>query len=186
MNKDDYLWEKEALIEELSHQHQAFKATIERLDQSVFDFSWKEKWTPGQQLEHITKSIAPVALAFQIPRFFIKYKFGVTNRPSRSYDALVARYHKALEGLVNVAPKEFRPKPVPFLGRSKQFSSYTKTVDKLLKVANKCSTKDLDYYVLPHPLIGKLTLREMLFFCVYHVQHHHKITEEIIRNYKSI
>ena len=42
--------------------------------------------------------------------------------------------------------------------------------------------KDLDFYVLPHPLIGKLTLREMLFFCIYHVQHHHKITQEIIRN----
>jgi hypothetical protein len=31
-------------------------------------------------------------------------------------------------------------------------------------------------------LIGKLTLREMLFFCVYHVQHHNKLTEEIIQN----
>jgi molybdopterin synthase catalytic subunit len=60
--------------------------------------------------------------------------------------------------------------------------AYENVVKKLNKVAQKCSEKDLDYYVIPHPLIGKLTLREMLFFCIYHVQHHHKITEKIIEN----
>ena len=32
--------------------------------------------------------------------------------------------------------------------------------------------QDLDRYVLPHPLLGKLTLREMLFFTLYHNYHH--------------
>jgi hypothetical protein len=32
--------------------------------------------------------------------------------------------------------------------------------------------EDLDYYRLPHPLLGKLTVREMLFFTVYHNYHH--------------
>lgn len=31
---------------------------------------------------------------------------------------------------------------------------------------------DLDRYLLPHPLLGKLTLREMLFFTLYHNYHH--------------
>jgi len=31
---------------------------------------------------------------------------------------------------------------------------------------------DLDRVMLPHPLLGKLTLREMLFFTIYHVEHH--------------
>ncbi|NBX80802.1 MAG: DinB family protein, partial [Flavobacteriales bacterium] len=34
---------------------------------------------------------------------------------------------------------------------------------------------DLDKYVLPHPLLGKLTLREMLCFTIYHVKHHVEI-----------
>ena len=38
------------------------------------------------------------------------------------------------------------------------------------------SEKDLDNYILPHPLLGKLTIREMLFFTIYHVQHHEVLT----------
>ena len=36
------------------------------------------------------------------------------------------------------------------------------------------SEKDLDKYKLPHPLLGKLTVREMLFFTIYHNEHHLK------------
>lgn len=163
------LWEKEDVVKEITLQHKNFKETISALNQNKFDFSWNEKWTPGQQLEHIRKSVSPVVLAFRLPRFLIKYQFGVTNRPSRSYDALVA-------------PKQFQPPAVPYSSKQKHMKAYENVVKKLIKVAQKCSEKDLDYYVIPHPLIGKLTLREMLFFCIYHVQHHHKITEEIIEN----
>lgn len=176
------LWKKEDVISEITLEHNNFKEAISALDQKEFDFSWEGKWTPGQQLEHIRKSVAPVVLAFRLPRFLLKYKFGVTNRPSRSYDALVARYLKALDGATAVAPKQFQPPVVPYSSRHKQIRAYEKVVQKLIEVAQKCSEKDLDFYVLPHPLIGKLTLREMLFFCIYHVQHHHKITQEIIRN----
>ena len=86
------LWEKEEVIEAIKLQHNHFKETITALDQKSFDFSWEGKWTPGQQLEHIKKSVAPVVLALRLPRFMLKYQFGVTNRPSRSYEALVALY----------------------------------------------------------------------------------------------
>jgi len=56
--------------------------------------------------------VTPVVLALRLPRFMLKYQFGVTNRPSRSYEALVARYLKALDGMTAVAPKQFHPPPV--------------------------------------------------------------------------
>jgi hypothetical protein len=34
------------------------------------------------------------------------------------------------------------------------------------------SERDLDRILLPHPLLGKLTTREMLFFTLYHDRHH--------------
>jgi len=39
------------------------------------------------------------------------------------------------------------------------------------------SEEDLDKLILPHPLLGKLTLREMMYFTIYHVQHHQRIVE---------
>lgn len=174
--------DKTIMAEELRNQHESFLKTIAELDENQYTFSWDEKWTPGQQLAHIRKSISPVALAFSIPRFILKYQFGVTNRPSRTYDELVARYLKALEGKTAVAPKTFQPKPTPFTAQKKEFKSFQKNLQRLIAQVKKCSETELDYYVIPHPLIGKLTLREMVYFCIYHVQHHHKITHDIIKN----
>ena len=36
----------------------------------------------------------------------------------------------------------------------------------------KNEIKDLDVYILPHPLLGKVTLREMLYFTIHHNEHH--------------
>jgi hypothetical protein len=66
---------------------------------------------------------------------------------------------KAFDGMTALAPKEFQPPPVPFKKRQKHFKTYEKVVQKFIMLTQKCSEKDLDYYVLPHPFIGKLTLR---------------------------
>ena len=183
--KDSKSINRNDLVRLLDEHHRNFSDTLSDLPKNTFEFSWKSKWTPGQQLRHIQKSVAPVALAFRLPRFVLKFQFGITNRPSRSYDELVARYLKALEGRTATAPKAFQPPRVSFSNRSRELRRYQKTVQQLINLTQKCSEKDLDYYVLPHPLIGKLTLREMIYFSIYHVQHHHKLTKEIIDNQSS-
>ncbi len=34
------------------------------------------------------------------------------------------------------------------------------------------SDRQLDQYLAPHPLLGKLTLRELCYFTIYHTGHH--------------
>ena len=41
---------------------------------------------------------------------------------------------------------------------------------------------DLDKYFLPHPLLGKLTIREMLFFTLYHDRHHVNNVRKLLDN----
>jgi len=50
--------------------------------------------------------------------------------------------------------------------------------DKLCRKTMKHSEAALDKYILPHPLLGKLTLREMLYFTAYHVAHHKQLVEK--------
>ncbi|QLH34686.1 MAG: DinB family protein [Cyclobacteriaceae bacterium] len=52
----------------------------------------------------------------------------------------------------------------------------TKEVNRLAAKLNRFSEAELDLYILPHPLLGKLTLREMIYFTCYHVQHHQELT----------
>jgi len=51
----------------------------------------------------------------------------------------------------------------------------------LFSKLDKFTENELDRYILPHLLLGKLTLREMLFFTIYHIEHHEKL---IKRNLK--
>ena len=49
---------------------------------------------------------------------------------------------------------------------------WSKANAELLAVAEKWDEDDLDRYQLPHPLIGNLTVREMLFCTIYHNLRH--------------
>lgn len=179
---ENQLWNREQIAQALRSAHQDFAQTIEKLPAKDFTYSWEQKWTPGQQLVHITQSVSPVVLALRLPRFVTKLMFGTANRPSKPYANVVTKYQKALKGLTAAAPKQFQPKAVPFSAQSKVINSYNKKVEALAKQVLQTSESDLDANVLPHPLVGKLTFREMLCFTVYHVQHHHRITKEILAN----
>ena len=49
---------------------------------------------------------------------------------------------------------------------------WSKVSTELVETAGKWNDSDLDGYLLPHPLIGKITIREMLFFTIYHNLRH--------------
>ncbi|MCI0695857.1 DinB family protein [candidate division KSB1 bacterium] len=49
---------------------------------------------------------------------------------------------------------------------------WDETSKKLLAVLQGWNEERLDKYLLPHPILGKLTIREMLFFTLYHDIHH--------------
>ena len=50
-------------------------------------------------------------------------------------------------------------------------------IKRLSARVDRWSDEDLDNTLLPHPLLGKLTVREMLFFTIHHVQHHQRLVE---------
>jgi hypothetical protein len=40
------------------------------------------------------------------------------------------------------------------------------------------SEEELDIYNCPHPVLGKTTIKEVLYFTIYHVQHHTEIIKK--------
>jgi hypothetical protein len=51
---------------------------------------------------------------------------------------------------------------------------------KLQYKTRKMSDKNLDILILPHPLMGKMPVRELLMWTSYHVEHH---TKQLIESY---
>ncbi len=167
---------KETIAEALEQNHLSFMNFLRALSDKDFVFAPTDKWSAGQQLEHIIKSVAPVNMALAIPRILLKWNFGLTNRPSKTYEELIEKYKlKLLEG--GRATGRFIPKEVSFAKRDVLNAQLNKLIKSLSERTLKYSESDLDLYILPHPLLGKLTLREMLYFTAYHVVHH----EELIK-----
>ena len=162
---------KSEIQQQLRENHTRFINSISALPDTDFLFSNQGKWTAGQQLEHIVKSVRPVNLAFSLPSFLLKIIFGKANRPSKSFDALVEKYQSKLAaGGKSSAP--FIPKAVSVADKEKLAKRLHALIDSLAGRTGSLTEEQLDILILPHPLLGKLTFREMLYFTIYHVQHH--------------
>ncbi|HRH51266.1 MAG TPA: DinB family protein [Panacibacter sp.] len=169
----------EEIINQLMVNYKAFTDFIVNLDEKEFLFTEKNKWTAGQQAEHILRSVKPVTLAFGLPLFFLRIMFGKANRPSRGYGTLVHRYYDKLAA-GGKASGRFIPPEIAPTQKEKICKDIIAATEKLCSRAAKYSDEELDKYILPHPLFGKLTCREMLYFTIYHVEHHHNNIKEML------
>lgn len=133
-------------------------------------------WSPAQNVLHLTSATKPVVMALRLPRILPRLLFGKSNAPSRHYENIVQLYHDVLAGGAQASGK-YSPKPVPMPTDPVNFqrtkvATLTATIQSLAKALEPWSEQDLDRLQLPHPLLGKLTVREMLFFTLYHLGHH--------------
>jgi hypothetical protein len=110
----------------------------------------------------------------------LKLIWGQANRESKSYEDLVKKYLLKLEN-GGRATGRFIPQKVSVENGQKLKINLKNELDKLAVKLDKLSEEELDKYILPHPLLGKLTIREMLYFTIYHVRHHEELTK---RNFK--
>ena len=161
--------------DQLIDQHERFTQIILALNKDEFLFAPPGKWTAGEQLDHIYRSVSALSLGLSLPKFLIRLYVGKANRPSKTYDELVAKYKLKLSA-GGKARGRFVPKSVNPGSKEITARKLKNAVRGLCKKIGRYTEEQLDYYILPHPLLGKLTLREMLYFTIYHVQHHHQLT----------
>jgi hypothetical protein len=173
------------LIQQLQHRHEAFAAALAALSDADFEYAAPNKWTAGQQLDHICRSVRPLAWGLMLPRWGIRWLYGSANRPSRTYDALVSKYQQKLaEG--GRASGAFLPQPIPVSKRTALSQRLIGLVKRLCRNLTRFDENALDTLVIPHPLLGKLTLREMMYFSIYHVQHHQALMEEYLKQRRTV
>jgi len=129
------------------------------------------KWSTAQNIDHLCSSTFPLAKAMSMPKLAMKMTFGTNNRSERTIDALFEKYKSALaNGLT--APAQFEPPVITNAQKMEVLNKFKYAKEKLITVVEKWDEKAMSKYVVPHPAIGKLTIREMLFFTVFHTEHH--------------
>lgn len=132
-------------------------------------------WSPAENVEHLIKTTVPVTRALSMPRIVLRLLFGRARIPSRTFFEVRAAYRAVLADGAQAGsygPKARAPIDDEAAARQRLLNRWQTLLPQLTEAIGGWSEASLDRYRLPHPLLGKLTLREMLFFTLYHVSHH--------------
>jgi hypothetical protein len=171
---------KKEIADLLERKHIDLLSWLETQDKTKWENGPEGKWTTGQQALHLLQSLKPLNNAMSMPKFLLKYKFGKANRKVRNYDAIVQRYNERLESVPQGTTfGSSRNMNIPRIQDKNYILDRLHIQNKKLQYKlKKWKDEDLDNLILPHPLMGKMPVREILMWTVHHVDHHTKELQE--------
>lgn len=172
MHKDD-------IADLIEAKHSELITWLEQQPDAFWTLGPENKWTTGQQALHLLQSLVPLNNALSMPKFLLQLKFGKANRPSKAYDALVKRYQERLYEAKGKTFKGSQNMRVPPLSDKLYILNRLQCEHKKLQYkTRRISDRNLDILVLPHPLMGKMPVREIIMWTAHHVEHHTEILKE--------
>lgn len=173
------IYSQEDIIIGIKTAFEEVKTQIEDIGNSNFNATIENKWSIAENFEHLIISAKPVASALKLPKLTFK-AFGTPNRPSEDFKGLVQKYQNKLNAGGKASGK-YIPKENTQFTKNTMLENWVNISQKFGNRIIKWSEKDLDSYLMPHPLIGKITVREMLFFTIYHTYHHLDLIKKLIK-----
>lgn len=179
------------LVAALAGIHRRVADVVRAASTGHFSAGTAEAWSAADYLKHLLISVKPVAKALNMPPEKLAAMFGQPEKPSRPYAEIVALYDARIaaglraEDSSVVIPAAYRfPEGVaigdPDSEKTHLMQAWDDANSKLLSAIEHIEETVLDNHQLPHPAIGMLTLREMLFFTLHHnTRHAHDIEQAI-------
>lgn len=175
---------KAGLDAALGEANGQFRAALEALSaERFFVRPEPSAWSAAEHARHLITSVNAVAKGLTYPKWVIRLRFG-KSRGSRAYGEVVADYQARLASGGRASGRFVPPSEVPAAGD--QAEEQRRLVERWQRACGRLATgleswteRDLDRLSFPHPLLGKLTVREMLLFTRYHNLHHALRVEEM-------
>ncbi len=134
-----------------------------------------DAWSPADNVRHLLRSNRPVLRALSTPKILLLVRFGAGLRPSSTYAEVRERYLARLSA--GVTAGRFAPRPLASSEQTEEqrsglLADLDQVSESLTGEVSGWREWQLDRLRLPHPALGRLTVREMLFFTLYHNLHH--------------
>lgn len=171
--------DKESIAELLEEKDQALLTFLEQQAPEKWEQGPKGKWTTGQVALHLLQSIKPLNDALSMPKFLLRYKFGKADREVRDYQTIVNHYQLQLKESQGYTFKGSQNMKVPRLNEKKYILTRLQVENKKLQYkTRRISDTNLDTVLLPHPLMGKMPVREIIMWTAHHIEHHTKILQD--------
>lgn len=163
------------IVSALERLHEESQRYVGALPVSAFVQPQGSKWSPADHVRHLSKSTYPLVRALGLPKLVLRFKFGRSASPSRTFPVIREVYRSRLQAGGTAGRFAPSPQPIPSdpeSWRLQVLESWRGAASALHARVPGWSEAALNRYRLPHPLLGPLTVREMLFFTLYHNAHH--------------
>lgn len=171
--------EKQELLKAFKDNHQKFTQYVAHLDPEKFAYTYQNKWSAGQQLMHVLLTLTPFPKILP-SKSYIAEKFGTIGRTTWDYETVLNNYLKT----ERKAPEQFLPEVVISSDQKEEIvSDIQHHIETITSLLSDYSEAALDTLCIPHPLLGKLTVREMFYLMSYHPLHHLKQVELSLETY---
>lgn len=163
---------KTSVFQALEESFQLLAESLTSLPQKAFHRSLEGKWSIAEQLDHLIKSGQPVLKGMHLPKEQLLAIFGRMDRAPYSFLDLKAIYLKTLKEKAIKAPPKFQPTIEDSMTSTDLLAKWETLSSQFQAVAEVWTEEDLEQYAMAHPVLGLLSVKEMLFFTIFHNAHH--------------
>jgi uncharacterized damage-inducible protein DinB len=167
---------KAELIHTLEDSNRRVIAWFTEFPTAGFFTRQADVWSASDNVDHLIKAHKPVAQALKLPKLTLRAMFGTPEKASMTYEELCQVYREAIAKGARASgrylPNQDTPDTNAEAKKKALLEQFSKASTSLVSVAGRWEESELDRYLLPHPFIGKLTIREILFFTIYHNLRH--------------
>ncbi len=136
------------------------------------------KWSVSQNVEHINIALIRLGNYLALPKLNIKSNFGLSERSSTNYETISKVFRNNFENGVK-ATDVFIPEINMETSIVELVNQGKNSLGTVISNLQNWSEEELEMYNCPHPFLGKITVREILYFTIYHVQHHNETIKKM-------
>ncbi|GAB3809426.1 DinB family protein [Spirosoma humi] len=163
---------------QLNTTSQAFISWVDGLTDEQFWANTNGKWSVAEVIQHLYLSARPVARLLTGPRAILD-QWGRPTASSRPYEEIKSAYQNVLATGAK-APATMSPRSDDRqVSRSELMERFRAMYQSLVEALKNWSATELDNYCIPHPVLGKLTVREMIYFTSIHTEHHRELLQQV-------
>ncbi|MFK8005983.1 MAG: DinB family protein [Saprospiraceae bacterium] len=180
------IYSKSEIIQSLQASFDQVTACVTSTPDEIFYNKKDGKWSVAENFSHLIQSTKPLASVLKKNKLFL-LAFGVSFSGSDKFETLRSNYLlKLSQGLAPRNGGGFISKNVESTSKEIFLENWNLIGSKFPSRIDQWSENNLDRFKLPHPLLGKLTVREMLFFTVFHNEHHLRTMKLLNESFQKI
>ncbi len=168
---------KPELINALNTQKLEFQNFLSSIPSERFFERSSENWSIAHHLKHITSVINRIATGLLNPGVLPKRE---PATPSRDFATMHQTYLNTLQNTPSETLRQFGNRVTLEehtdldAYKNQMIASFTDAITNFNTALEAFNEEHLEALGMPHPLLGLISSREMVFFTVFHNAHHRK------------